>query len=109
MHMDYVNSLGYCKDSEHHYYSTAKAAFNALNAHQRSLFTTNIAYEKEWERLSTWAAFNGESLNASNLLAANEIDKTPVVTDSGLIVAIISILGILSASGFVFVKKKKEM
>ena len=108
MHMDYVNSLGYCKDSTHHYYSTAKAAFNALNAHQRSLFTTNIAYDKEWERLSTWAAFNGESLNASNLLAANEIDKTPVATDNGLIVAIISILGILSVGGFSFIKKKKE-
>ena len=41
MHMDYTDNLGYCSDSTHHYYSSAKDAFNLLNDHQRKLFTTN--------------------------------------------------------------------
>ena len=71
MHMDYTQNLGYCSDNEHHYYSTAKSAFNNLNLHQRSLFTSNDAYSAEWNRLSTWASINGDSLNSSNILAQN--------------------------------------
>ena len=71
MHMDYTSNLGYCKDSEHHYYTSAKSAFNSLNTHQRTLFTSNSAYALEWARLSAWATANGESLNSSNQLSAS--------------------------------------
>ncbi len=69
LHMDYTDNLGYCKDEEHHYYSTAKTAFNSLNLHQRTLLSSNSAYSAEWDRLSTWAGFNGDSLNSNTLLS----------------------------------------
>ena len=71
LHMNYTENLGYCNDSEHHYYSTAKTAFNSLNEHQRSLFTSNSAYSIEFARLEAWAKANGESFNASNILSQN--------------------------------------
>ena len=111
MHMDYVENLGYCKDSEHHYYSSAKAAFNALNDHQRTLFTTNSAYASEWSRLSAWASFNGDSLNSSNQLGSAPKAISTVLDENtnniGLII-IISALGLSSISGYFFLRKKKE-
>ncbi len=113
MHMDYTENLGYCNDNEHHYYSTAKAAFNALNSHQRSLFTGNSAYTTEWTRLSTWASKNGDSLNNSNQLAAgaNPNPVSIIVGNSGNIVAIITVVALISAAsigGYFFIKKRKE-
>lgn len=112
MHMEYVENLGYCKDSEHHYYSTAKTAFNALNTHQRSLFTTNSAYLTEWTRLSTWASKNGESLNGSNQLASapkvSPILNTNIGDNITLIVVVISSLSIVAIGGYFFLKKRKE-
>ena len=110
MHMDYVQNLGYCKDSEHHYYSSAKSAFNALNEHQRSLFTANSAYLTEWTRLFTWASKNGDSLNGSNQLASRgdvsliNINKTNNV---GLIL-IISLISFSSIGVYAFIKRRKE-
>lgn len=110
MHMDYVENLGYCKDSEHHYYSTAKAAFNSLNTHQRSLFTGNDAYEAEWARLFDWAKANGENLNSNNQLAkANDTSfaKQNNHTDSILIVVIVTTLATLSTAVLLVMKKRK--
>ena len=113
MHMDYVENLGYCKDSEHHYYSTAKSAFNALNNHQRSLFTGNSAYTTEWTRLSTWASKNGDSLNSSNQLASG-VSQNPVaivIGSSGNVLAIVSVIALISAAsigGYFFIKRRKE-
>ena len=111
--MDYTENLGYCSDSEHHYYSTAKVAFNALNSHQRSLFTGNSAYTTEWTRLSTWASKNGDSLNNSNQLAAgaNPNPVSIIVGNSGNIVAIMTVVALISAAticGYFFLKKRKE-
>lgn len=112
MHMEYVENLGYCKDSEHHYYTSAKTAFNALNTHQRSLFTTNSAYLTEWTRLSTWASKNGESLNGSNQLASapkvNPILNTKIGDNVTMIVVVISSLSIVAIGGYFFLKKRKE-
>jgi len=110
--MDYVQNLGYCKDNEHHYYSSAKTAFNALNTHQRSLFTGNSAYTSEWARLSAWATANGESLNVSNQLAANNIINPLAISTEGkstlIIVLIVSLVGVSIIGGYFFIKKKKE-
>lgn len=112
MHMDYTESLGYCSDSTHHYYSTAKTAFNALNTHQRSLFTGNSAYSAEWARLSTWASKNGDSLNGSNILALGV--KSPLFTNisfnSGTLIIVIAVLSLtgLAIGGYFLLRKKKE-
>ena len=110
MHMDYVENLGYCSDNEHHYYSTAKTAFNALNSHQRSLFTTNSAYLTEWTRLSTWASVNGDSLNGSNLLAQSKANISSIFTENPnefLVVAVFAIASFTSVGALLVIKKKK--
>ena len=113
LHMDYTSNLGYCKDDEHHYYSTAKAAFNNLNDHQRSLFTTHSAYSAEWERLSTWATFNGEELNTTT----NKLGRasyTPSLFDEEnkendlAIFAILAISASALLSLFIYIKKKRK-
>ena len=112
MHMDYVENLGYCKDTEHHYYSSAKAAFNALNDHQRSLFTGNSAYTAEWNRLSTWATFNGDSLNENT----NQLEMNPGLSsniyednNTSLIVIIsLSVVSMISIGVLIYFKKKKH-
>ena len=112
LHMsDYTSSQGWCKDNEHHYYTTAKTAFNALNLHQRTLFSSNSAYAAEWARLSAWAAANGDSLNASTQLAAGRINLlTSINADSNTaaIVVIISTVSVLAVGGYFFLRRKKE-
>lgn len=112
MHMDYVENLGYCADSEHHYYTTAKAAFNALNTHQRSLFTGNDAYNAEWARLSTWAAKNGDSLNSNNQLEkGTNTNPISTVIDNGseiIIVVVISVLSLSMIGVLLLIKRRKE-
>ena len=112
LHMDYTENLGYCKDNEHHYYSTAKTAFNALNTHQRSLFTSNSAYSTEWARLSTWASKNGEILNGSNQLgSAKKVNLTTIkiVNEDVMVIVTISLISLASVAALIyFLKKKKE-
>lgn len=110
MHMDYVDNLGYCKDEVHHYYSSARTAFNGLNEHQRELFTTNTAYSVEWNRLSTWAEFNGESLDKDNYLSLKVLaDKNNVNNDSMLVVVImISLMTTTLTLLCLTIKKKRN-
>ena len=111
MHMDYDDDLGYCKDNEHHYYSTAKAAFNNLNDHQRELFTSNIAYEHEWERLQAWAYFNGDTLNETTfVLEANHNVVNDVFnTDNNILIIVMcsAISASFLLSILLIIKKRK--
>lgn len=113
LHMNYVDNLGYCKDNEHHYYSTAKSAFNALKEHQRSLFTGNSAYASEFARLSAWATANGDLLNSSNLLS-----KSPTMSvlniinnNNQLSIILFVVVGTISLSaigGYFYLHRKRE-
>lgn len=110
MHMDYVQNLGYCKDDTHHYYASAKAAFNNLNAHQRSLFASNSAYSSEFARLSAWASFNGESLNNNNQFALNSIksydlNETP---NPMVVVSVSTAISLIALTGYIIYKKKRK-
>ena len=113
MHMNYVENLGYCKDNEHHYYSTAKAAFNALNAHQRSLFTSNSAYTSDWARLSAWASANGESLNGSNQLASNGVSSVNVIIQNNITIPVLIVVSCVVTGAtialYFYLRKKKEI
>ena len=113
MHMDYTENLGYCKDDEHNYYSTAKEAFNALNDHQRNLFTSNSAYLVEWTRLSTWASKNGDSLNQNNKLAVGIINPVlSIISDNSfdLIITLITIsIASISICGYFILHKKRKI
>ena len=114
MHLDDYNSnLGYCKDTEHHYYSTAKAAFNALTKDQRDMYVSNEAFADGWARLSAWATANGESLNSSNQLAARP-GISPLVniigenTNTVAIIVIISMVSVTAIGGYFFLRRRKE-
>lgn len=113
MHMDYTENLGYCSDEEHHYYSTAKSAFNVLNEHQRSLFTSNSAFNAEWSRLSSWAEKNGDSLNSSNILEANpnitSISSYNVDKSSTLIIIVVVLTSITSIGVLLIVKRRRSL
>ena len=117
LHMsDYTTSEGWCKDEEHNYYGKntetgAKYHFNQLNAHQRSLLSSNSAYAAEWARLSAWAAANGESLNSSSILAAARI--SPLInivgsTNAVAIIVIVSVISITCIGGYFFLRKRRE-
>ena len=62
---DYVENLGYCKDSEHNYYALSKAKYLALTATAKDLFNTSDVYAAARERLVEWARINGETFNIS--------------------------------------------
>lgn len=112
LHMsDYSTELGYCSDDEHHYYATAKAAFNLLNKHQRSLFVSNSAYALEYARLSAWAKANGDAFNNEDTLAPGSritlffnIDNSNMAS----IIVIISMISIAAVGGYFFLRKRKE-
>ena len=113
LHMDYTENLGYCKDNEHHYYSTAKNAFNNLNDHQRTLFTSNSAYLVEWTRLSTWASKNGDSLNQNKKLEVGIINPVlSIISDNSfdLIITLITIsIASISICGYFILHKKRKI
>ena len=111
LHMDYVDSLGYCKDDVHHYYIDAKSAFNSLNAHQRSLFVSNSAYTNEFARLSAWAKANGELFKNDNTLSSNGYNGLlKASNDNKAIVVIVVLASIMSSLVFtcIVIHKKKE-
>ena len=119
MHMDDYpgtegqDGPGWCKDGGHHYYSTAKAAFNnTLNEHQRALFTSNSAYTAEWARLSAWAVANGDTLDTTtNTLSAPRITGLMNIAgniNTTAIIVIVSMISLTAVGGYFFLRKKKE-
>lgn len=118
LHMsDYTTSEGWCKDEEHNYYGKntetgAKYHFNQLNAHQRSLLSSNSAYTAEWARLSAWATANGESLNTTtNTLSAIRIAGLLNVggsVNTTIIIVAISSVSLAAVGGYFLFRKKKE-
>ena len=62
LHMaDYNENLGYCKDNEHHYYLTAKAAYNALTDSQKEMFATWGEFAAAKARYEKWAELNHDA------------------------------------------------
>lgn len=108
MHMDYTENLGYCNDAEHHYYETAKVAFNILNDHQRSLFTGNTAYSAEWERLRTWASINGDHLDSNNKLVNTANMINPISNNGNEVIIVMMIITILLIPFGLYLFRRKE-
>ena len=111
MHLtDYTESLGWCKDTEHHYYSDAKEAFNNLSAYQRELFFTEQEFSDASARLTAWATANGDTIDASsNSIIRRKAEASNTNSTSMTMVAIFvtSILSALAAY-VLFVKKGKR-
>ena len=61
MHMnDYTSSQGYCSDNEHHYYLTAKQAYNSLLAGEKAAFQNASCFADAKERFEAWAVACGD-------------------------------------------------
>jgi len=111
LHMrDYKDSLGYCKDSENHYYSTAKSKYNSLSAAQKEIFD-GASYADARERLHAWAVANGEIFDSSHSFIPSTNTILPGMENSGAVIAIVvvSILSVSAIGGYFFIRKRKEL
>ena len=113
MHMSsYTTSKDYCSDEDHHYFADAKAAFNGMSDLSRQNFVTDSAYASAYQRLSAWAAANGETFNASNRIveAANSnMMNTVEMNNSALIVVVVAaFVSTTFIGGYFLLRKKKE-
>lgn len=112
MHMnDYVTSQGRCADDEHHYYETAKAAYNLMSEEGRLAFQNDEEFIDAKARLDAWANANGDSLDsASNRYNTNEIEVFPLsnlnngYTNLAIATFVVASLSIL----FIFIYKKRK-
>ena len=117
LHMaDYNESLGYCKDNEHHYYLTAKAAYNALTDSQKAMFRTWGEFAAAKARYEKWAEFNGDAapydgndtIVSSNSIIINDLSRNVLRDYVMIAVTIASVLSISAVGVFFLLKKKKH-
>lgn len=113
MHMvDYSENLGWCNDDEHHYYKTAKSAYNSMSEEGRFAFLNETTFSDAKLRLDAWASANGDVFDSvSNLYVKNEMKLGSLLSlnngyDYSIFVIVFLIsLGILS--GFMYTYRKK--
>ena len=119
MHMsDYTEELGYCKDEIHHYYSTAKEAFNSLEKATRTYLMTNDQDDivAARERLVAWAAANGEVIVLNTSTSQYEIQSSSRVNNyleiaeqtNYSVIILASVIGITTLSLVVLLALKKK-
>lgn len=113
LHMtDYNESLGYCNDNEHHYYLTAKAAYNALNDSQKAMFRTWGEFAAAKARYEKWAEFNHDANpydGNDSIVSALEVSMFNENNGRAERVIIISIaVASAIAFGLLFMLRKKE-
>ena len=117
LHMeDYDSNKGWCSDSEHHYYLTAKAAYNDLAAAEQQLFKTSSEYSDARARYEAWAIANKDAApydgndDIQTQLGAKILSR---IIGNGsntvTIVVIISMIGLSAVGGFFFLRKRKEI
>ena len=116
LHMeDYDTNKGWCSDSEHHYYLTAKAAYNDLVAAEQQLFKTSSEYSTARARYEAWAIANKDGApydgndDIQTQLSANVLST--IIGNSSNTVAIIVVISMVSVTaigGYFFLRKRKE-
>lgn len=110
MHLnDYTAEQGYCADNEHHYYLTAKTAFNALSAGEKSAFQYASCFADAKERFEAWARACGDAnpYDGNNGISSSNV-LSPIKNSSiAIIIAIASILTSVTVVGVLFLKKKR--
>ena len=115
MHMeDYNTSLGWCNDSEHHYYETAKNAYNSLSDEGRFAFQNDETFADAKLRLDAWALANGDIFDfTSNQYTKSKMSSRAFASSLNvnnssffLVISVVS-LGILSI--FIYYAKRKKI
>lgn len=113
MHMtDYSESKGWCNDKEHHYYDTAKSAYNSMGDEGRLAFQMDSTFTDAKARLDAWATANGDVLDPkSNQYTKNEMKlgslPLPVSDYDFSALLIISMVAMGLLTGFFIVNRKK--
>lgn len=113
MHMaDYSENKGWCNDKEHHYYDTAKSAYNSMSDEGRFAFQTDSTFTDAKARLDAWANASGDVFDSSsNQYTKNEmkLGSLPLpVSDydfPALLVIFVVAMGLLT--GFIIANRKK--
>lgn len=111
LHMnDYSDNHGYCNDNEHHYYLTAKAAFNALTDNQKVAFRHDHGFADARARFEAWAAFNNDAAPYDGNNGISTSLPLSVLSNNSSAMGIVIIISILaiSALGFGLTLKKKR-
>ncbi len=113
MHMtDYSENKGWCNDKEHHYYDTAKSAYNSMDNEGRFAFQMDSTFTDAKARLDAWATANGDVLDSSsNQYTKNEMKlgslPLPVSDCDFSALLIISMVAMGLLTGFFIVNRKK--
>lgn len=111
MHMnDYTESNGYCADETHHYYATAKEAYDALPSELKESFNVDEDYEAALNRFKAWAAANGDQLNADyEVVPMGLISIENISSNTGILIRAL-ILTISAAAVLIVISlRKKEL
>lgn len=115
LHMaDYNENLGYCKDNEHHYYLTAKAAYNALTDSQKEMFATWGEFAAARARYEKWAELNNDANpydgndSIISALAVSIFNKNSGGSGHAIINVVSITLASAIAVGLFFMLRKKE-
>ena len=113
MHMDdYTVEQGYCADNEHHYYLTAKQAFNALSAGEQAAFQNASCFADAKDRYEAWARANGDAnpYDGNNGISSSGILNPIKNNASSMIIVIAAAIAALStlAAAFFIARKRKH-
>ena len=112
LHMaDYNDSLGYCNDNEHHYYLTAKAAYNDLTDSQKAMFTTWGEFAAAKARYEKWAEFNHDANPYDGNDTIVSVLEVPMFNESNnfnTMVVVISLMTVFSAAILFITLRKKR-
>ena len=110
LHMaDYNDSLGYCNDNEHHYYLTAKAAYNDLTDSQKDMFATWGEFAAAKARYEKWAEFNHDANPYDGNDTIVSVLEVPMFNENNnfnTMVVVISLMTVFSAAIFFFTLRK---
>lgn len=113
MHMtDYSESKGWCNDKEHHYYDTAKSAYNSMGDEGRFAFQMDSAFANAKARLDAWATANGDVFDSkSNQYTKNEMKlgslPLPVSDYDFPALLAISMVAMGLLAGFIIANRKR--
>ena len=113
MHMtDYSENKGWCNDKEHHYYDTAKSAYNSMGDEGRFAFQVDSTFTNAKTRLDAWATANGDVFDSSsNQYTKNEMKlgslSLPVSDYDFPALLVISMVGMGLLTGFIIANRKK--
>ena len=101
----YDTSLGYCNDSEHHYYQTAKEIYGQFNDYQKTYL--ELVCQDAFARFQAWAIANGEMINSITNQSNKNLIKTNTI-NIGVAIIIVTSITLSGTVLFFYLRKVKR-